>query len=260
MLLLNYFVTLSIVKQLVMKEIWKDVIGYEGLYQVSNFGNVRSVDRVIHLSNGQSRFVPGKTKVLRKNNQGYSVVGLYDKDRQKAALVHRLVATAHIPNPEGKPCIDHIDGNRTNNNVDNLRWCTQKENCENPITLNRFREKVKRGEEHHCYGKPRPKEAIEKFSRTMKSKVHTIEEHESLVMWAKTCRKVRGGEHPKARRIEQYSLDGKLLRTWDSIADAARFYGKRDTLISQNLRGVGKTAFGYIWKYASENEEYNKTN
>lgn len=72
------------------------------------------------------------------NRKGYKTVTLSNKGYRKHLFIHRLVAAAFIPNPENKPCIDHIDGDRTNNHVSNLRWVTQLENCNNPITKERY--------------------------------------------------------------------------------------------------------------------------
>lgn len=111
-----------------MNEIWKDIKGYEGLYQVSNFGNVKS------LSNNFSR----KEKILKLNNiKGYLFVDLYKNGKVKHYKVHRLVAEHFIPNPDNKPCIDHINTNKTDNRVENLRWTTHKENSNNPLTIDK---------------------------------------------------------------------------------------------------------------------------
>lgn len=105
------------------KEIWKDIEGYEGLYQVSNLGKVRSL--VSHW--GNKLLVP-RIKKAALNSKGYERVGLSKNKRMIQIFVHRLVAIAFIPNPENKPCVNHIDGNHRNNCADNLEWCMQKEN------------------------------------------------------------------------------------------------------------------------------------
>lgn len=117
-----------------MVEEWKDVVGYEGMYQVSNTGKVRSVDRVSKCKNGMIRTIKGRelyftTSKLdeRKHLPRYSVQ-LWKNNQAKLFPVHRLVATAFIPNPEGKPTVNHKDGNPLNNNVDNLEWTTYSEN------------------------------------------------------------------------------------------------------------------------------------
>lgn len=106
-----------------IKEIWKDIKGYEGLYQVSNLGRVR-IQRIL---------LPWVT-----SKRAYVSLSDFKGHKQKY-LVHRLVADAFIPNPEGKPFVDHIDTNSLNNVATNLRWVTQKENCNNPLTLEHYR-------------------------------------------------------------------------------------------------------------------------
>ena len=123
-----------------MEEIWKDIPGYEGKYQVSNFGRVRSLDRIDdenHFRKGQIM----KTKLLR----GYVRVALRDGKKQKDYQVHRLVALAFIPNPEGFKCVNHKDENKLNNNVDNLEWCTLAYN---------FNYGTARARQGISYGKP----------------------------------------------------------------------------------------------------------
>ena len=109
---------------MVDSEVWKDVAGYEGLYQVSNKGNVYSVERI----NSQRRKWGGYTLKLSIDKIGYPRVNLYKDGRNKNVTVHRLVANAFLPNPNNYPEINHQDEDKTNNNVENLEWCTRKYN------------------------------------------------------------------------------------------------------------------------------------
>ncbi len=111
------------------KEIWRDIKGYEGYYQVSNKGGIKAVDRTITRSDGVKRFYPESLKSPHVNNRGYVIVGLSIDNIKVNKKVHRLVAKAFIPNIENKPQINHRDANKENNNVDNLEWCTNYENC-----------------------------------------------------------------------------------------------------------------------------------
>lgn len=98
------------------EEIWKDIEGYEGLYQVSNLGRFKSVFRYF--------------KILKctKYKDGYVRVDLYKNGKVKRYLAHRLVAQTFIPNPQNKPQVNHIDENKENNCIENLEWCTRSEN------------------------------------------------------------------------------------------------------------------------------------
>ncbi len=190
-------------------EIWKPVVGYEGLYEVSNLGNVRSI-----------RWRGGhKTHNIfqRVNGNGYYDLVLIRNKTTKYVTVHRLVARAFLPNPEGKKCIDHIDGNRLNNRVENLRWCTYKENANNPIS--------------------RKRQAAAQH-KEMKKK------------WEKgCCDRIK-------RPVLQYTLEGEFVARWNSAADAARAHlmeGKRlysiEGKITQCCRGETRRTIGYLWIY-----------
>ena len=104
-----------------MQEIWRDIEGYEGLYQVSNKRRVKSLN-YRHT---------GKEEVLKqgKTKKGYLLVCLSKGGKHKNYQVHRLVASAFISNPENYPVINHLDENASNNCIENLEWCTQKYNC-----------------------------------------------------------------------------------------------------------------------------------
>lgn len=109
-------------------EIWKDIIGYEGLYQVSNLGNVKSLKKKSINRHGWIRILPELIMIQKISNNGYKRVGLVKNGHQKQISVHRLVTIAFIENKNNKPCVNHKDGNKLNNNVDNLEWVTISEN------------------------------------------------------------------------------------------------------------------------------------
>lgn len=120
-----------------MEEVWKDVVGYEGLYQVSNLGRVKSVDRTIFRSSTPQK-VKGKIISQGLLNSGYKAVSLWYKKKRKAFTVHRLVANAFLEKVDGKDFIDHINGVRTDNRANNLRWCTRIENSNFPIARSKY--------------------------------------------------------------------------------------------------------------------------
>ena len=111
-------------------EIWKPVVGYEGLYEVSNLGKVKAIKW--HRGNEEKEIKPYTTY------KGYLRLRLCKNGKGKQFQIHRLVAEAFIPNPENKPYIDHINTDRTDNRVENLRWVTNKENCNNPISKQNY--------------------------------------------------------------------------------------------------------------------------
>lgn len=119
---------------------WRDVVGYEGLYEVSDDGSVRSLDRVI-IYEGDNRRVAGarkyKGKVRRAglDRYGYPKLTLTSDSVLKNFTVHRLVAEAFIPNPDNLPTVNHIDEDKTNNNVSNLEWMTVQDNTRHSAKL-----------------------------------------------------------------------------------------------------------------------------
>ena len=117
-----------------MQEVWKDIEGYEGLYQVSKTGRVKSLERYVQ-NHSKLQYHPEQIKQpnerKRKNGlQGYLALQLYKDNKAKNCYIHRLVATAFIPNPQGKETVNHINGDKHDNRVENLEWNTYKENNE----------------------------------------------------------------------------------------------------------------------------------
>ena len=197
-----------------MKEIWKDIDGYEG-YQVSNFGRVRSLDRI------DSNNHPLNGVILKPyiSNSGYLLVGLYKQQRCYKKLVHRLVAEAFIPNPENKSEIDHINTIKTENTVflnedgsinyekTNLRWTTRKENINNPLTKTKMRINARKPSKGK-YGK----------------------------------------KHHRSKPIIQYDKDGNFIREWGTMTEAETTLNITHK-IHVVCQGKRKTCGGYIWKY-----------
>lgn len=106
-----------------MVEVWRDIQGYEGLYQASTFGNIRSLKK-------------NKITILKQHydKNGYLKIVIQHNSKRVSYLVHRLVALTFIENTQNKPEVDHINTKKDDNRVSNLKWCTRKENLSNPVT------------------------------------------------------------------------------------------------------------------------------
>ena len=184
-----------------MEEIWKDVVGYEGYYQVSNLGRVRSLDRIV--SNG--RKIKGKILSTKVNTPPYYPrVSLSVNGKMKLVQVHRLVAQAFVynPDPEHKTQVGHKDESRTNNRADNLEWVTPKENSNMPLHCKR----VSKANE----GKVLSAETKSKISLSQKGKYkgeknpfynkhHTNETKKKMSDIKKMT--YQGGNHPQAKKV-----------------------------------------------------------
>lgn len=111
-----------------MNEIWRHVVGYEGLYEVSSIGRVRGLDRTIKTRWGTSAIHRGRILKPSTSNNGYITVELWKDSKNKRTTVHRLVAQSFVGNPESKPEVNHIDGVKSHNDYRNLEWVTRSEN------------------------------------------------------------------------------------------------------------------------------------
>ena len=193
------------------EEIWKPVIGFEGYYEVSNYGRVRSVERYVKQGN-HLRYVPPKIKREAIGACGYPMVTLCKNRKSQQFRVHRLIAEAFIPNPEGKPFVDHIDTDVTNYNIENLRWVTAKENANNRLTL------------VHC-----------------KRNTYTTERTKKILA-TKAQRKCKSAPV----KVYQYTKEGEYVAEYDSIAEAMRSFGK-NVGINRVLNDNTQSAGGYMW-------------
>ena len=202
-----------------MEEIWRAVEGFDGKYEVSDMGRVRTLTRRVRCGGGfrinYGRIL--KTIVVYRKNVVYRSITLWDSvNRPKTFLVHKLVAKAFIDNPENMPCVDHIYGSEIGDAVWNLRWCTQKENMRFELARKHCSES-KRGEKNPRYGK-------------------------------------FGADNPCSKVVLQLSLKGNLIQKYDSATEASNRTGVNLGHLAACCRGEQKTAGGYIWKYVDKNE------
>lgn len=203
-----------------MEELWKDIKDYEGLYQVSDLGRVKS------LLKGEKILKPGLAK-------GYLRVVLYKDKKRKRFMVHRLVAEAFLPNPEHKPEVDHINTNRTDNRAENLRYCTRVENQNNPLSKQKMSEALK--------GKHPTEETKRKISDTLKGK-YTGEKNPLYGKFGK--------EHPKSKPIVGVNkVSGEEV--WFACSyEVQRVLGITCSHIAACCSGKRKSAGGFYWYYA----------
>lgn len=204
-------------------EVWKDVQGYEGLYQVSNLGRVRSLDRTIIDSIGRKRLYKGKLLKPIIDNHGYFEVLLYKGTNRKPPHIHRLVAQTFLPNPKKLPCINHIDENKQNNAVSNLEWCSYKYN--NNYGTRTDRAIQTRGRNPEWYKK--------------------IKEHTGKI--GKKYGRINGAKMSKP--VLQFDLDGDFIREWPSMREVKHNLKIDNSSIARCCKGKQKTAGKYIWKF-----------
>lgn len=187
---------------------WKDIKGFEGIYQISNTGLVRSLDRII----GLCRY-KGKMKSVYINAMGYQCVTLCKNKHSKAYTIHRLLAEAFIPNPEKKPCVDHINTITTDNRLENLRWVTYKENTRNVITYEKLKNQL-------------------------------LDEN-----FIKSSIQKRKEKYGKIKDVYQFTLDGKFVAKYYSLQEAQRKTGIFYTAIKRVCVGRDVSAGGFFWSY-----------
>ena len=204
-----------------MEEIWRGIQGYEGLYEVSNLGRVKSCERMCKTGRQLAEhLLPEKILKPRLEKDGYLRIGLYKDSKPKFFNIHRLVAQAFIPNPANKPFINHLDCNRQNNCVDNLEWVTHKENIQ-------YREKM---------GNGKGTENLKK--RDINKTIQAIQ-----TACNKPC-------------IATNFKTGEEIY-FKSQTEAAKFFNVTLACINNILKGKQKQTKGFTFKYANENKQEN---
>lgn len=191
------------------KKYGKIFLGFENLYQVSNFGNIRSLDREVNCGLTPNKKVIRKGKILcsHPNWNNYLMVNLCTNNKGHSKAVHRLVAETFIPNPNNLPQVNHIDGNKNNNNVSNLEWCTAKENINHSWKMGLSKSYI------------HPKGILTKYSASL------------------------------CKQVDQYDLQNNFIRTYLSISEASRCMNCSMSVIRDCCIGKQKTARNFIWKF-----------
>lgn len=204
----------------VLIEIWKDIPEWKGVYQASSFGRIKSLQRVVVCRNGINMSVSEKIMQPCLNTHGYYIVLFKNKGRKKTSTVHRLIAETFIQNTENKRTVNHKNGIKIDNRLENLEWATMKENNIHAYEIGL--KKIPNGKDcHWLYGK------------TGKN---------SLV----------------SKSIIQMDLNGKIIKKYDSLIDAVRDIGLRDSSgITKCAQGKLKSSGGYKWRF-SKNKQKNE--
>lgn len=215
-----------------IKEVWRDIPNYEGLYQISNYGYVRSFDRVTNCKNNSKQIRKGKILKFGVNG-GYLHVNLWKDKKGISKKIHQLLAiTFNLPNPNNYIDINHITENKDFNHigiVDNeivyssIEWCDSKYN-------NNFGSRPER------LKYPKSEETKRKLSEAHKGKKHSEE----------TKRKL---SKAFSKPIQQYTKDMVFIREWQSATQASKELGIDNSAIIKVCRGRKKTCNGYIWRY-----------
>lgn len=206
-------------------EVWKPVVGYEGVYEVSDKGNVRSLDRTVKCSNQYGaifeRTYPGKIMMQNDVNK-YKTVSLLGKTK----LVHRLVAEAFIPNPDNKPEVNHKDRDHGNNSLDNLEWVTKLENAKHALQNGWDPGSSRRGKTNSA-----------EWYAKMKSLKHEVT--------SELVDKLRSSHTKQSKRCYCIELD----RDFMSIADAARYIHCDGTTLSEAIKHNRKVKSQYTFQF-----------
>lgn len=239
-----------------MKEIWKDIKGYEGLYQVSNLGNVKSISRYV-IRSGKRFKVNERILSPKIQKNCYQSVYLCNNGLKTKKYIHRLVAIAFLENPNLYECVNHKDENPLNNDVRNLEWCNHKYNMNYGTQIERRKKKVSKKVNQYdknmnfikCWESIREAER-NGYNSTMislccKGKKRT---HGGFKWRYANCNEVYNYEDIQKKKVYQYDLELNLIKIWESGADCIR-EGVATKSIYACCEGKQKTHKGFIWSY-----------
>lgn len=251
-------------------EVWKDVPNYEGLYQVSNLGRVKSLTRqsACYIQNGKRRSYTVKSKICKQHLvMGYLMSHLSKDNKKVMHKTHRLVAEAFLPNDKKLPQVNHIDENKLNNKVENLEWCTAKEN-NNHGTRNkriseaqrndpRFSKRIMQYTLDGVFIKEWPsicdagragydRKAISNLCNKEKGS-HTACGY--LWKFSDDKEDIKPYKNPAFKPILCYSISGEFIREFPSIKEACATLGLDTGAVSWCCIGKRKSHKGYTFKY-----------
>lgn len=247
-------------------EIWKDAHGYEGLYEVSNLGNVKSYDKQIW---NRFKFVLRKGRLMKTyvDRYGYVRVCLYKDGKKTTEQVHRLVALTFIPNPDNLPQVNHKDANKQNNNVTNLEWCTCLQNMRHAFKNVVFDYQtipvVKIDNETNIV--VAVYESVQDAAKDVSDNPSNIlracnfdNDSSKGFRWRKNSKNYKVGDyvklkalyHPSTKKRKVVKIkDGYVLDVYDSLMEAARQNDCENSAICMCCKGKINSHKGYQWKY-----------
>lgn len=223
------------------KEYWKDAAGYEGLYEISSLGRLRSCDRVTTGKNGTARKLKGKIMKTPLTVSGYPHTALVKDGKKKTHTVHRLMALTYLPNPECKRTVNHIDGVKTNNLLSNLEWATDKENSKHAWDM----------------GLSKPINPNKNGNRQGENLSYSVLTESDVVFIRKNCKK-NGGN---VRIVEMCEMFGVTSATISSVIDETNW--KHIRVETKKVENYTLSKTGYKYVFANGNRfqgqfSYNK--
>ena len=255
-----------------MEEVWKDIVGFEGRYQVSNLGRIKSLQYEGH---------KGEVKIMRPSTHhlGYKVVSLGKKPDRKTHLVHVLVAQAFLEKPTGKEYINHKDGNKSNNCIDNLEWVTAKENVQHAIQtgLRDPHNTPRRYGKDHYSSKPilqydldgnlvkkwdSQSDVSRHFGKTSVNVGNVVDKVGSSYngyQWRSvpTSGVIKDKiekfvPYRPTKKVMQLTENGELVQVWNSAKEAEETGLYTRSQIWAVCSGKQNTHKGYVWKYSED--------